>query len=172
MKKILLALFIIVSAIGIAAGTTTKKNTSKSTATSKKVATDQYVGWWYYDGNDPKDIEITGGFPNVYYIGKDKNGYYWISYKNSTIKEKNKPNEEVCKEDSRDWYDPENQYSTDFHKAIIFCKSDWYDPENQYSTESDLKISKYERKLTKQELLNLKENLKSVKQSQELCAAG
>ena len=148
MKKILLALFIIVSAIGIAAGTTTKKNTSKSTATSKKVATDQYVGWWYYDGNDPKDIEITGGFPNVYYIGKDKNGYYWISYKNSTIKEKNKPNEEVCKEDSRDWYDPENQYST----------------------ESDLKISKYERKLTKQELLNLKENLKSVKQSQELCA--
>ena len=150
MKKILLALFIIVSAIGIAAGTTTKKNTSKSTATSKKVATDQYVGWWYYDGNDPKDIEITGGFPNVYYIGKDKNGYYWISYKNSTIKEKNKPNEEVCKEDSRDWYDPENQYST----------------------ESDLEISKYERKLTKQELLNLKENLKSVKQSQELCAAG
>ena len=150
MKKILLALFIIVSAIGIAAGTTTKKNTSKSTATSKKVATDQYVGWWYYDGNDPKDIEITGGFPNVYYIGKDKNGYYWISYKNSTIKEKNKPNEEVCKEDSRDWYDPENQYST----------------------ESDLKIYKYERKLTKQELLNLKENLKSVKQSQELCAAG
>ena len=149
MKKILLALFIIVSAIWIAAGTTTKKNTSKSTATSKKVATDQYVGWWYYDGNDTKDIEITGGFPNVYYIGKDKNGYYWISYKNSTIKEKNKPNEEVCKEDSRDWYDPENQYST----------------------ESDLKISKYERKLTKQELLNLKENLKSVKQSQELCAA-
>ena len=150
MKKILLALFIIVSAIGIAAGTTTKKNTSKSTATSKKVATDQYVGWWYYDGNDPKDIEITGGFPNVYYIGKDKNGYYWISYKNSTIKEKNKPNEEVCKEDSRDWDDPEDRYST----------------------ESELKISKYERKLTKQELLNLKENLKSVKQSQELCAAG
>ena len=150
MKKILLALFIIVSAIGIAAGTTTKKNTSKSTATSKKVATDQYVGWWYYDGNDPKDIELTGDFSNVYYIGKDKNGYYWISYKNSTIKEKNKPNEEVCKEDSRDWYDPENQYST----------------------ESDLKISKYERKLTKQSLLNLKENLKSVKQSQELCAAG
>ena len=150
MKKILLALFIIVSAIGIAAGTTTKKNTSKSTATSKKVATDQYVGWWYYDGNDPKDIEITGGFPNVYYIGKDKNGYYWISYKNSTIKEKNKPNEEVCKEDSRDWYDPENQYST----------------------ESDLKISKYERKLTKQELLNLKENLKSAKRSEQLCAAG
>ena len=150
MKKILLALFIIVSAIGIAAGTTTKKNTSKSTATSKKVATDQYVGWWYYDGNDPKDIEITGGFPNVYYIGKDKNGYYWISYKNSTIKEKNKPNEEICKEDSRDWDDPEDRYST----------------------ESELKISKYERKLTKQELLNLKENLKSVKQSQELCAAG
>ena len=150
MKKILIALFIIVSAIGIAAGTTTKKNTSKSTATSKKVATDQYVGWWYYDGNDPKDIEITGGFPNVYYIGKDKNGYYWISYKNSTIKEKNKPNEEICKEDSRDWDDPEDRYST----------------------ESELKISKYERKLTKQELLNLKENLKSVKQSQELCAAG
>ena len=104
------------------------------------------VLWWEW----PKRYRITGGFPNVYYIGKDKNGYYWISYKNSTIKEKNKPNEEVCKEDSRDWYDPENQYST----------------------ESDLKISKYERKLTKQELLNLKENLKSVKQSQELCAAG
>ena len=150
MKKILLALFIIVSAIGIAAGTTTKKNTSKSTATSKKVATDQYVGWWYYDGNDPKDIEITGGVSNVYYIGKDKNGYYWISYKNSTIKEKNKPNEEICKEDSRDWDDPEDRYST----------------------ESDLKISKYERKLTEQELLNLKENLKSAKRSEQLCAAG
>ena len=45
MKKILIALFIIVSAIGIAAGTTTKKNTSKSTAASEKVVTDPYVGW-------------------------------------------------------------------------------------------------------------------------------
>ena len=150
MKKILIAIFIIVSAIGIAAGTTTKKNTSKSTAASKKVVTDPYVGWWYYNGNDPEDIEITGGVSNVYYIGKDKNGYYWISYKNSTIKEKNKPNEEICKEDSRDLYDPEDRYST----------------------ESDLKISKYERKLTEQELLNLKENLKSAKRSEQLCAAG
>ena len=65
MKKILLALFIIVSAIGIAAGTTTKKNTSKSTTAPKKVVTDRYVGWGYYNGNDPEDIEITGGFPNV-----------------------------------------------------------------------------------------------------------
>ena len=150
MKKMLLALFIIVSAIGIAAGTTTKKNTSKSTTAPKKVVTDRYVGWWYYNGNDPEDIEITGGVSNVYYIGKDKNGYYWISYKNSTIKEKNKPNEEICKEDSRDLYDPEDRYST----------------------ESDLKISKYERKLTEQELLNLKENLKSAKRSEQLCAAG
>ena len=150
MKKILIAIFIIVSAIGIAAGTTTKKNTSKSTTAPKKVVTDRYVGWWYYNGNDPKDIEITGGVSNVYYIGKDKNGYYWISYKNSTIKEKNKPNEEICKEDSRDLYDPEDRYST----------------------ESDLKISKYERKLTEQELLNLKENLKSAKRSEQLCAAG
>ena len=147
MKKILIAIFIIVSAIGIAAGTTTKKNTSKSTTAPKKVVTDRYVGWWYYNGNDPEDIEITGGVSNVYYIGKDKNGYYWISYKNSTIKEKNKPNEEICKEDSRDLYDPEDRYST----------------------ESDLKISKYERKLTEQELLNLKENLKSAKQSEQLC---
>ncbi len=150
MKKILIAIFIIVSAIGIAAGTTTKKNTSKSTTAPKKVVTDRYVGWWYYNGNDPEDIEITGGVSNVYYIGKDKNGYYWISYKNSTIKEKNKPNEEICKEDSRDLYDPEDRYST----------------------ESDLKISKYERKLTEQELLNLKENLKSAKRSEQLCAAG
>ena len=150
MKKILIAIFIIVSAIGIAAGTTTKKNTSKSTTAPKKVVTDPYVGWWYYNGNDPEDIEITGGVSNVYYIGKDKNGYYWISYKNSTIKEKNKPNEEICKEDSRDLYDPEDRYST----------------------ESDLKISKYERKLTEQELLNLKENLKSAKRSEQLCAAG
>ena len=150
MKKILIALFIIVSAIGIAAGTTTKKSTSKSTAAPKKVVTDRYVGWWYYNGNDPEDIELTGGVPNVYYIGKDKNGYYWISYKNSTIKEKNKPNQEICKEDSRDRYDPEDRYST----------------------ESELKFSKYERKLTEQELLNLKENLKSAKQSQQLCAAG
>ena len=141
MKKMLLALFIIVSAIGIAAGTTTKKNTSKSTTAPKKVVTDRYVGWGYYNGNDPEDIELTGGFPNVYYIGKDKNGYYWVAYKNSTIKEKNKPNEEICKEDSRDLYDPEDRYST----------------------ESDLEISKYERKLTEQELLNLKENLKSAK---------
>ena len=150
MKKILIALFIIVSAIGIAAGTTTKKSTSKSTAAPKKVVTDRYVGWWYYNGNDPEDIELTGGVPNVYYIGKDKNGYYWISYKNSTIKEKNKPNQEICKEDSRDRYDPEDRYST----------------------ESELKFSKYERKLTEQELLNLKENLKSAKRSEQLCNAG
>ena len=36
MKKVLLALFIIVSAIGIAAGTTTKKNTRKVQQLQKK----------------------------------------------------------------------------------------------------------------------------------------
>jgi hypothetical protein len=36
MKKIIIAIFIVIATLGIAAGTTTKKNTSKNTTAPKK----------------------------------------------------------------------------------------------------------------------------------------
>ena len=71
MKKILIALFIIVSAIGIAAGTTTKKNTSKNTTAPKKVVTDPYVGWWYHESDE-----------NIYVDDQDTINYITKKIKN------------------------------------------------------------------------------------------
>ena len=61
MKKILIALFIIVSAIGIATRTTTKKNTSKSKKKKKKVVTDPYVGWWYHESDENIYVDDQDG---------------------------------------------------------------------------------------------------------------
>ena len=86
MKKILLVLFIIVSAIGIAAGTTTKKNTSKSTAASEKVVTDPYVGWWYHESDENIYVDDQD---TINYITK-KNKKYFIKVYQFTSFEKEK----------------------------------------------------------------------------------
>ena len=60
MKKIIIAIFIVIATLGIAAGTTAKKapvkttsktttTTKKSTSTPKKEVTDPYVGWCFHE---------------------------------------------------------------------------------------------------------------------------
>ena len=83
MKKMLLALFIIVSAIGIAAGTTTKKNTSKSTAASEKVVTDPYVGWWYHESDENIYVDDQD---TINYITKKNQKYFIKVYKFTSFK--------------------------------------------------------------------------------------
>ena len=70
MKKIIIAVFIIVSVIGIAAGTT-KKAPSKTTTAPKKEVVDQYVGWWYHEEED---------FNILSYITKENDKYYSRNY--------------------------------------------------------------------------------------------
>ena len=66
MKKIIIAVFIIVSVIGIAAGTT-KKAPSKTSAAPKKEIVDPYVGWWYHEGEN---------FNILLYITKENNKFF------------------------------------------------------------------------------------------------
>ena len=76
MKKIIIAIFIIVSVIGIAAGTTAKKAPSKSSTVPKKEVEDPYVGWWYYTG----DEIFFGEFDLMLNITKENEQYYARSY--------------------------------------------------------------------------------------------
>ena len=109
---------------------------------------DENIGWYYYKGGDTSVIEIVEA--DIYYIGKDSHGYYKIDYKNSELKESNKPKLKICKIDSRDYADQKLKYLSN---NIIF------DP-------------KYDRKLTQKELNNVFENLKTAEQSKELCDIG
>ena len=72
MKKIIIAVFIVIATLGIAAGTTTKKSTS----TPKKEVTDPYVGWWYYTGNEI----FFGEFDLMLNITKENGKYYITQY--------------------------------------------------------------------------------------------
>ena len=109
---------------------------------------DEIVGWYYYNGEDTGVIEFTE--PEVFYIGKDSKGYYEVKYKNVLLKEENKPNLKICKEDSRN------------HPTEEF----------KYLEASDIKNDEYSRKLTKKEERNVKKNLKTAKQSEEICNIG
>ena len=76
MKKIIIALFIIIATLGIAAGTVAKKSpvkttTKKSTSTPKKEVTDPYVGWWFHEDED---------FDILSYITKENGKYYSRNY--------------------------------------------------------------------------------------------
>ena len=82
MKKIIIAIFIVIATLGIAAGTTAKKapvkttsktttTTKKSTSTPKKEVTDPYVGWWYYELDQ---------FNILSYITKKNEKYYFTKY--------------------------------------------------------------------------------------------
>ena len=71
MKKIIIAIFIVIATLGIEAGTTTKKNTSKNTTAPKKVVTDPYVGWWYHESDE-----------NIYVDDQDTINYITKKIKN------------------------------------------------------------------------------------------
>ena len=81
MKKIIIAVFIVIATLGIAAGTTKKApskttskttTTKKATSTPKKEVTDPYVGWWYND--DPE-------YPLILLINVTKNNGKYYSRK-------------------------------------------------------------------------------------------
>ncbi len=130
MKKICLVLFVLLSLV---------------TISERKVS---ILGWYYYNGKDTSVIEHTE--PEVYYVGKDTNGYYVVNYKNEKLKEKNKRNLKICRVDSRK------------HVTKSF----------RYFSASELKANEYNRKLTKDELINVIENLQTAKQSKKLCGIG
>ena len=81
MKKIIIAIFIVIATLGIAAGTTAKKapvkttskttTTNKATSTPKKEVTDPYVGWWYHESDE-----------NIYVDDQDTINYITKKIKN------------------------------------------------------------------------------------------
>ena len=71
MKKIIIAVFIVIATLGIAAGTTTKKAPVKTTQAPKKEVTDPYVGWWFHEDEN---------FDILSYITKENGKYYSRNY--------------------------------------------------------------------------------------------
>ena len=85
MKKIIIAIFIVIATLGIAAGTTAKKTTNKTTTAPKKVATDPYVGWWYHAYDEALDDGYSGSEGNfLVVITKENNEYYEKVYTGSS----------------------------------------------------------------------------------------
>ena len=91
MKKIIIAIFIVIATLGIAAGTTAKKapvkTTSKTTTTTKKApaapkkeVTDPYVGWWYHAYDEVLESENGDDQDMLMYITKENGKYYAKKY--------------------------------------------------------------------------------------------
>ena len=109
MKKIIIAIFIVIATLGIAAGTTAKKapvkttsktttTTKKSTSTPKKEVTDPYVGWWFHEYDAVfEQTDEAFGFDDtfLYYLSKEGSKYYVQFYfANDLNKVKN---QKMCK---------------------------------------------------------------------------
>ena len=101
MKKIIIALFIIIATLGIAAGTVAKKSTSKTTTAPKKEVTDPYVGWWYHEYDQALTDAGEGmgaGLEDadfLIYISKENGKYYERRYYADGYKKEKWKN--VCK---------------------------------------------------------------------------
>ena len=91
MKKIIIAVFIVIATLGIAAGTkassspvkTTSKTTTtkKATSTPKKEVTDPYVGWWYSPYNEAIAEEGDNNLADMLlYVSKENGNYYITQY--------------------------------------------------------------------------------------------
>ena len=112
MKKIIIAIFIVIATLGIAAGTTAKKapvkttsktttTTKKSTSTPKKEVTDPYVGWWFSPYDEVYDEATAGLYDDndldkLLYVTKENGKYYTTQYQDF-------PREKgarLCKEDN------------------------------------------------------------------------
>ena len=151
MKKIIIAVFIVIATLGIAAGTTAKKapvkttskttTTKKATTTPKKEVTDPYVGWWFspYDASialegDDNDSDM------LLYVTKE-NGKYYIT-----------------------------QYA-DFPKTkgAKLCKN-WDGVKTEVAKETAQNMPKYNKRATKEQVERLKYNItNAVWQSKEIC---
>ena len=79
MKKIIIAIFIVIATLGIAAGTKASSSPSKTTTAPKKVVTDPYVGWWYH-AYDQALEEDTVDWDSLDYITKENGEYFSVSY--------------------------------------------------------------------------------------------
>ena len=92
MKKIIIAVFIVIATLGIAAGTTAKKapvkTTSKTTTTTKKApaapkkeVTDPYLGWWFSPYNEAIAEEGDNNLDDMLlYVSKENGNYYITQY--------------------------------------------------------------------------------------------
>ena len=92
MKKIIIAIFIVIATLGIAAGTTAKKapvkttsktttTTKKSTSTPKKEVTDPYVGWWFSPYDEATADEYNDNdLDMLLYVTKENGKYYTTQY--------------------------------------------------------------------------------------------
>ena len=141
MKKIIIAIFIVIATLGIAAGTTAKKTTSKTTTTPKKEVTDPYVGWWF----SPYDEAIAEEGDNndsdmLLYVSKENGKYYITQY------------QDLPKE-----------------KGLKFCKN-WDGLKTELSKEIVQNMPKYNKRATKEQVERLKYNItNAVWLSKEKC---
>ena len=152
MKKIIIAVFIVIATLGIAAGATAKKapvkttsktttTTKKSTSTPKKEVTDPYVGWWF----SPYDEAIAEEGDNniddmLLYVSKENGKYYITQYK------------DLPKE-----------------KGARLCKK-WDGLKGEVGKEIVQNMPKYNKRATKEQVERLKYNItNAVWLSKEKC---
>ena len=146
MKKIIIAVFIVIATLGIAAGTTAKKapvktTTKKSTSTPKKEVTDPYVGWWF----SPYDEAIAEEGDNndsdmLLYVSKENGKYYITQY------------QDFPKE-----------------KGARLCKN-WDGLKTEVGKEIVQNMPKYNKRATKEQVERLKYNItNAVWLSKEKC---
>ena len=152
MKKIIIAVFIVIATLGIAAGTTAKKapvkTTSKTTTTTKKApaapkkeVTDPYVGWWFAPYDEATAEEGDNNIDDMLlYVSKENGKYYMAQYV------------DLPKE-----------------KGLKFCKN-WQGVKWEI-TEAELKVAKtYNKRATKEQVERLKYNMENgVWQSKKIC---
>ena len=146
MKKIIIAIFIVIATLGIAAGTKAKKapvktTTKKSTSTPKKEVTDPYVGWWF----SPYDEAIAEEGDNndsdmLLYVSKENGKYYITQY------------QDFPKE-----------------KGARLCKN-WDGLKTEVGKEIVQNMPKYNKRATKEQVERLKYNItNAVWLSKEKC---
>ena len=146
MKKIIIAVFIVIATLGIAAGTPAKKSpvkttTKKSTSTPKKEVTDPYVGWWFAPYDEATAEEGDNNIDDMLlYVSKENGKYYMAQYV------------DLPKE-----------------KGLKFCKN-WQGVKWEI-TEAELKVAKtYNKRATKEQVERLKYNMENgVWQSKKIC---
>ena len=150
MKKIIIAVFIVIATLGIAAGATAKKapvkttsktttTTKKSTSTPKKEVTDPYVGWWFapYDEATAEEYIIDA---MLLYVSKENGKYYMAQYV------------DVPKE-----------------KGARLCKN-WDGLKTEVGKEIVQNMPKYNKRATKEQVERLKYNItNAVWLSKEKC---
>ena len=152
MKKIIIAIFIVIATLGIAAGATAKKapvkttsktttTTKKSTSTPKKEVTDPYVGWWF----SPYDEAIAEEGDNndsdmLLYVSKENGKYYITQYQDFPKK-----------------------------KGARLCKK-WDGLKTEVGKEIVQNMPKYNKRATKEQVERLKYNItNAVWLSKEKC---